>query len=72
MLEVIETVRRVHGADFPVRMTDRRPGDPAAIVANSDRARAELGWQPKHDDLDRIVADALAWEAALARRNSAR
>ena len=72
VLEVIEAVRRVHGADFPVRMTDRRPGDPAAIVANSDRARAELGWQPKHDDLDRIVADALAWEAALARRNSAR
>jgi UDP-glucose 4-epimerase len=72
VLEVIEAVRRVHGADFPVRMTDRRLGDPAAIVANSDRARAELGWQPKHDDLDRIVADALAWEAALARRNSAR
>jgi len=72
VLEVVEAVRRVHGGDFDVRLSERRPGDPAAIVANSERARAELGWQPKHDNLDAIVADALAWEAALSRRNSSK
>ncbi|MGE0283228.1 MAG: UDP-glucose 4-epimerase GalE [Rhizobiaceae bacterium] len=72
VLEVVDAVRRVRGADFDVRLSERRPGDPAAIVANSERARAELGWQPRHDDLDAIVADALAWEAALSRRNSSK
>ena len=70
VLEVIDSVRRVRGSDFDVRLTERRPGDPAAIVANSDRARHELGWQPQHDDLDRIVSDALSWEDALSKRNS--
>jgi UDP-glucose 4-epimerase len=51
---------------------ERRPGDPAAIVANSERARAELGWRPQRDDLDAIVADALSWEAALSHRNSSK
>lgn len=72
VLEVVDAVRRVHGGEFEVRMSERRPGDPAAIVANSERARAELGWEPKHDDLDAIVGDALAWESALSRRNSSR
>jgi UDP-glucose 4-epimerase len=72
VLQVVEAVRRVRGADFDVRLSERRPGDPAAIVANSERARAELGWRPLHDDLDSIVADALAWEAALSRRNSSK
>jgi len=70
VLEVIDSVRRVHGGDFDVRTADRRPGDPAAIVANSDLARAELGWKPARDNLDLIVGDALAWEASLSRRNS--
>lgn len=72
VLDVVDAVRRVHGAEFDVRLAERRPGDPAAIVANSERARRELGWQPKRDDLDAIVADALAWEDALSRRNSSR
>ena len=72
VLEVVDAVRRVHGTDFDVRLSARRPGDPAAIVANSERARTELGWRPEHDDLDAIVADALAWEAALSRRNSSK
>lgn len=53
-------------------MGDRRPGDAAAVVANSDLARAELGWAPQRDDLDQIVADALAWERILTSKNSAR
>jgi UDP-glucose 4-epimerase len=54
--------------NFEVEMSPRRPGDPAGIVAASDRVRATLGWQPRFDDLSRIVADALAWERELLAR----
>jgi UDP-glucose 4-epimerase len=70
VLEVIDSVRRVHGADFDVRLAGRRPGDAPAVIANSDLARRELGWQPKYDDLDCIVADALNWEKLLAGKNT--
>ncbi|MBU6320288.1 MAG: UDP-glucose 4-epimerase GalE [Alphaproteobacteria bacterium] len=66
VLNVIETVKRVSGADFSVRMARRRPGDAASVVAKSDRIRAELGWTPRFDDLDTIVQHALAWEKALS------
>src|SRR5215470_15025603 len=66
VLEVIEAVKRVSGIDFAVRLSDRRPGDPAAIVADAQRIRAQLGWAPQFDDLDTIVAHALAWERRLA------
>ncbi|MDB5511666.1 MAG: galE [Enterovirga sp.] len=69
VLEVIEVMKRVSGVDFPVKLSPRRPGDPAAIIAKADRIRAELGWVPQHDDLDAIVAQALAWERHLANRN---
>jgi UDP-glucose 4-epimerase len=65
VLEVIEAVRRAAGHDFPVRRTGRRPGDPAAIVADPQRLREAFGWRPQFDDLDRIVAGALAWERRL-------
>jgi UDP-glucose 4-epimerase len=68
VLEVIDTVKRVAGADFKVEPGPRRPGDPAQIVAASDRARAILKWQPQFDDLSTIVSHALAWEKALAAR----
>jgi UDP-glucose 4-epimerase len=67
--EVIETVKRVSGADFKVELAGRRPGDPAQIVAASDRVRSMLGWQPHFDDLDTIVTHALAWERKLSTRN---
>jgi UDP-glucose 4-epimerase len=63
--EVIETVKRVSGLDFKVELAPRRPGDPAQIVAASDRARIKLGWKPQFDDLATIVAHALAWEQKL-------
>jgi UDP-glucose 4-epimerase len=66
VLEVIDAVKRVSGCDFEVRLSPRRPGDPAAIVAESTAIRASLGWQPEHDNLDRIVAQALRWEAHLS------
>jgi len=68
VLEVIEVVKRVSGRDFDVRLCPRRPGDPARIVAQADRIRS-LGWTPRHEDLDDIVAQALAWEEALPKRN---
>jgi UDP-glucose 4-epimerase len=64
--EVIEAVKRVSGNDFAVRSGPRRPGDPAAIVADSTRIRAILGWAPQFDDLDTIVGHALGWERRLA------
>ena len=66
VLQVIDAVKRVSGVDFEVRLAPRRPGDPASIVAGSERIRADLGWVPEHDDLDEIVAQALAWERKLA------
>src|SRR5690606_26322715 len=72
VLEVIDAVRRAFGRDFDVRTGDRRPGDAAAVVANSDLARSELGWSPRYDDLDAIVRDALAWERILSKKNSSR
>ncbi|KQZ15622.1 MULTISPECIES: UDP-glucose 4-epimerase GalE [unclassified Mesorhizobium] len=72
VLDVIDSVRRAFGHDFDVRMGERRPGDAAAVVANSDLARGELGWVPRLDDLDLIVNDALQWERLLTGKNSAR
>ncbi|HXL69014.1 MAG TPA: UDP-glucose 4-epimerase GalE, partial [Xanthobacteraceae bacterium] len=65
VMDVIETVRRVSGRDFPVRFASRRPGDPAEIVAEASRIRAILGWQPRLDDINLIVSHALAWEKKL-------
>ena len=69
VLEVIETVKRVSGADFRVVPGARRAGDPARIVADPTLIQERFGWRPAHDDLDRIVASALAWEMSLSRRN---
>jgi len=71
VLEVIDTIKRVSGADFKVEMAPRREGDPARIVADSQRIRATLGWQPRFDDLSTIAAHALAWERELITRRAA-
>ncbi len=65
VLQVIEAVKRTSGADFEVRMSPRRLGDPAAIVAASDKIRVRLGWRPEYDNLETITVQALAWEAHL-------
>jgi len=67
VLDVIAAVKHAAGVDFRVERAARRPGDPAAIVAKSDRIRTMLGWQPQYDDLATIVAHALAWERKLGR-----
>jgi UDP-glucose 4-epimerase len=66
--EVIETVKRVAAIDFTVEDAPRRQGDPARIVAASQRIRDILHWQPQFDDLSTIVAHALDWERRLMTR----
>lgn len=68
--EVTDVVKRVSGVDFPVRLSPRRAGDPATLVAKADRIRETLRWRPEHDDLEEIVRHALAWETALRTRNA--
>jgi UDP-glucose 4-epimerase len=65
--EVIDAVERAAGKSLPVLVEPRRPGDPAALVARSDRIRRLLGWTPKFDSIDGIVRSALDWEERLAR-----
>ena len=65
VLEVIDVVKRVSGTDFPVRISGRRGGDPAAIIASNERVRRELGWTPRHADVEGIVRSALDWERRL-------
>lgn len=63
--EVIDAVSRVAGKPAPVIESPRRAGDPASIVADASRIRAALDWRPRYDDLDVIVAQALAWEKRI-------
>lgn len=60
--EVIDTARQVAGREIAMRVEPRRPGDPARLVADSRRVREVLGWKPERSGLDRIMADAWAWE----------
>lgn len=69
--EVLETVKRVTGVDFPVVETGRRAGDPPALVADSARLRSMTGWTPRHDDLVMIVRTAWEWEQQLGSRIAA-
>jgi len=68
VLEVLDTVKRVSGVDFPVIFGSRRPGDPAALIARADRIRSLLDWRPRVDALETIVSQALAWERLEAPR----
>jgi UDP-glucose 4-epimerase len=63
--EVIEATRRVTGHAIPVDQHPRRPGDPAVLVASSEKARRELGWVPEHATLDDILASAWTWHREL-------
>jgi UDP-glucose 4-epimerase len=62
--EVIETVRKVTGHAIPARESPRRPGDPAVLVASSEKIKKELGWKPKYADLESIVGSAWEWRQA--------
>lgn len=62
--EVIDIAREVTGHAIPAVVEARRAGDPAVLVASSERGRTELGWQPKRDSLKQIIASAWAWHQA--------
>ena len=62
--EVIETARQVTGKDIPVRVGPRRAGDPAILIASSDKIKKELGWQPQYQDLRVIIESAWRWMLA--------
>ena len=62
--QIVESVERVTGRPVPVRIGDRRAGDPSALVASSVLVRRELAWAPRFDDIDAIVASAWAWHRA--------
>ena len=68
VLEVLDSVDRVSNLKLDRRMAPRRAGDPAALIADNRRVLARLAWRPRLDDLDQIVADALAWERRLVGR----
>lgn len=58
---VIETARRITGREIPVRMGPRRAGDPAVLIASSDKIKRELGWRPQFQDLGLIIESAWRW-----------
>lgn len=66
--EVLNAVDRVAGVTLERRYEGRRPGDPDALVADNRRIMSHLSWQPRYDDLETIVAHALAWERQLHTR----
>ncbi len=59
--EVIETAKKVTGLDIPVVMQARRAGDPAVLVASSQKAREVLGWNPSREKLEDIIQSAWSW-----------
>ena len=61
VLEVIDSVRRVTGRPVAVEECERRPGDPAVLVASSEKIKSELGWKPQFTELDAIIASAWEW-----------
>ncbi|KAA9005362.1 UDP-glucose 4-epimerase GalE [Paenibacillus spiritus] len=62
--QVIETAKKVTGLDIPVAVQERRAGDPAVLVASSDKARSVLGWNPSRADLEGIIASAWSWHSS--------
>jgi UDP-glucose 4-epimerase len=59
--EVVRTVKRVSGVDFPVEIRPRRPGDAVELMADASKLRARLGWEPRYSDLDTLVGSAWEW-----------
>lgn len=64
ILEVIEAARRITGRPIPHKLSPRRPGDPAVLVASAEKIRRELHWEPRHSSLENIVESAWRWKLA--------
>ena len=59
--EVVAAAEKITGHSIPTRIAPRRAGDPATLVASSDRIRRELGWKPQYPDLQSIIDSAWRW-----------
>ncbi len=70
--EVIDIARRITGRPIATRSAPRRPGDPAVLVADSSKIRKALGWQPRYEQLEAIIASAWDWHQREAKRKSLR
>ena len=66
VLQVLDAVARVSGIAFERRFEGRRPGDPDTLIADNRLITKRLGWQPRYNTLDQIVADAFSWENKLS------
>lgn len=66
--QVIDTAKKVTGRPIHVVDREHRNGDPAALVASSDKIRLELGWQPKYPELESMIKHAWAWELRIGKR----
>ncbi|MDD6808280.1 MAG: UDP-glucose 4-epimerase GalE [Oscillospiraceae bacterium] len=62
--EVVECARKVTGKEIPAEVAERRAGDPAVLVASSEKARSILGWEPKYASLEKIISTAWRWHEA--------
>ena len=58
---MIAAARSITGCDIKVEIAPRRAGDPAILIASSDKIKRELGWQPRYNSLNDIIATAWAW-----------
>ncbi len=70
VMQVLDAVDRVTNNKLVRNLERRRAGDPDALISDNRAIVSRFGWQPKHDDLDKIVRDALAWERQLGERQS--
>jgi UDP-glucose 4-epimerase len=70
--EVIDAAKTITGRDIPINAGPRRPGDPAVLVASSDRIRKALGWHPQESSLEGIVQSAWKWQSASSRKSGIR
>lgn len=66
VFDVIRSVEKITGKKLPVRICPRRPGDPPALIADSQKIKSTLNWCAKHDNLDYIIESAWNWEKKLA------
>jgi UDP-glucose 4-epimerase len=60
-LEVVQAARRITGHAIPCTVGDRRPGDPAILIASATKIRTELGWVPRYPTIDDIIGSAWEW-----------
>ncbi|MCG8314468.1 MAG: UDP-glucose 4-epimerase GalE [Pseudomonadales bacterium] len=70
--EVLDTVSKVNGQPLNIIEQERRAGDPAHLVAKADKIKTTLGWEPKLDDIEKIVESSLNWERKLKKERDQR